>query len=45
MIIPMRVSESEESEGLDVSQHGESLDALPEEPHRPDAPTLRLVGA
>jgi Amt family ammonium transporter len=45
MIIPMRVSESEESEGLDVSQHGESLDSLSEEPRFPEGPSLRIVGA
>jgi Amt family ammonium transporter len=31
LIIPMRVSEAEEEMGLDLSQHGETVDALPAE--------------
>ena len=32
LIVPMRVSEAEEEMGLDLSQHGESLDSLQGEP-------------
>jgi Amt family ammonium transporter len=32
LIVPMRVSEAEEEMGLDLSQHGESLDSLHGEP-------------
>lgn len=34
-IIPMRVSEAEEKMGLDISQHGESLELFDTDPHTP----------
>ena len=43
-VIPMRVSEGEEEIGLDLSQHGESLESSPqEEVYAPHRPTLALV--
>jgi Amt family ammonium transporter len=42
-IIPARVSDAEESMGLDLSQHGESLDEIEPAPRLPQA-TLRVVG-
>lgn len=43
-IIPMRVSEGEEEIGLDLSQHGESLESsAQDEPYAPQRPTLALV--
>jgi Amt family ammonium transporter len=35
LIIPMRVSEAEEEIGLDLTQHGESMDAPPVAVERP----------
>ena len=43
LIIPLRVSEAEEDIGLDLSQHGESLDGLDQETF-PTALTLKVVG-
>jgi Amt family ammonium transporter len=42
-IIPMRVSEAEEEMGLDLSQHGESLDIFHEESGKATAPKLKVV--
>ena len=43
-IIPMRVSEAEEEMGLDLSQHGESLETITcEEPQPAHQATLALV--
>jgi Amt family ammonium transporter len=42
-IIPMRVSEAEEEMGLDLSQHGESLDSFHEESGKATAPKLKVV--
>jgi Amt family ammonium transporter len=42
LIIPVRVSHAEESMGLDLSQHGESLDDTEPAPRLPQA-TLRVV--
>jgi Amt family ammonium transporter len=42
-IIPMRVSEAEEEMGLDLSQHGESLDIFHEENDKATAPKLKVV--
>jgi Amt family ammonium transporter len=42
-IIPMRVSEAEEEMGLDLSQHGESLDVSHEESNGAPAPKLKVV--
>jgi Amt family ammonium transporter len=44
-IIPMRVSEAEEEMGLDLSQHGESLDVSHEESNGAPAPKLKVVGS
>ena len=41
-IIPARVSDAEEAMGLDLSQHGESLDEIEPAPRLPQA-TLRIV--
>lgn len=41
-IIPARVSDAEEAMGLDLSQHGESLDEIETGPRLPQA-TLRIV--
>jgi ammonium transporter, Amt family len=41
--IPMRVSEAEEEMGLDLSQHGESLDIFHEESGKATAPKLKVV--
>ncbi len=41
-IIPFRVSQAEEEMGLDLSQHGESIDEVPEPVVRP-APALKVV--
>lgn len=42
-LIPMRVSEAEEEMGLDLSQHGESLEVVaPQESYTP--PNLKVVG-
>jgi Amt family ammonium transporter len=42
LIIPARVSDAEESMGLDLSQHGESLDEIEPAPRLPQA-ILRVV--
>ncbi len=42
-VIPMRVSEAEEEMGLDLSQHGESLDIFHEESGKATAPKLKVV--
>ena len=42
LIIPARVSDAEEAMGLDLSQHGESLDEIEPTPRLPQA-TLRVV--
>jgi ammonia channel protein AmtB len=39
----MRVSEAEEEMGLDLSQHGESLDIFHEESGKATAPKLKVV--
>lgn len=42
-IIPMRVSEAEEEMGLDLSQHGESLEETAGETLRVAAPNLKVI--
>jgi Amt family ammonium transporter len=43
LIIPMRVSEAEEEMGLDLSQHGETLEALDQHTIA-SSPSLKVVG-
>jgi Amt family ammonium transporter len=43
LIIPMRVSEAEEEMGLDLSQHGESLETFQDTGHSSQFPPLKVV--